>query len=275
MSGTLYIVSTPIGNLKDITLRALDILKNSDYILAESSARTSKLLHEYNIEKKIITFNKDNEKKKSNSIKKDLNQGGKISLVTDAGTPSVSDPGFELVRKMNSKYDVIPIPGPSSLTCAISVSEIPMNNFIFVGFLPKKMNEKKRKIQELAKSAMPIVIFENKHRLKSLIQLISEILGESVQIGIMRELTKLNESITFSPAKKALRAIEAKNPQGEIVLIVEAIKKENSLSDTSKKNIRILLKKFSPKEVVDIIRVYTNLDKRELYKYVLMIRQEL
>ena len=135
--------------------------------------------------------------------------------------------------------------------------------------------KKKRKIQELAKSAMPIVIFENKHRLKSLIQLISEILGESVQIGIMRELTKLNESITFSPAKKALRAIEAKNPQGEIVLIVEAIKKENSLSDTSKKNIRILLKKFSPKEVVDIIRVYTNLDKRELYKYVLMIRQEL
>ncbi len=275
MLGTLYIVSTPIGNLKDITLRALDILKNSDYILAESSARTSKLLHEYNIEKKIVTFNKDNEKKKISSIKRDLESGKFISLVTDAGTPLISDPGYELIRNASDKYKIIPIPGPSSLTCAISVSKIPMNNFAFVGFLPKKINERKHKIEELANINLPIVIFESKHRITSLIKLICEILGDSTQIGIMRELTKIHESIVFDTAKQALRTISDRNLQGEIVLIVQTSKKESTHYDLNEKNIRKLLNKFSPKEVVDILRDYTNLDKRELYKYVLMIRQQL
>ena len=124
MSGKLYIVSTPIGNLEDITLRALVVLRNTDYILAESSVRTSKLLNKYDIKNKIITFNKDNEKKKSELIIGDLIKGRKISLVTDAGTPLVSDPGYELIKKITSKFSVIPIPGPSSLTCALSVSMI-------------------------------------------------------------------------------------------------------------------------------------------------------
>ena len=146
MSGKLYIISTPIGNLGDITLRALDTLRNSDYILAESSERTSKLLNKYNIKNKIITFNKDNEKRKFESILSDLNKGYKISLVTDAGTPLISDPGYELIKRTSLKCSVIPIPGPSSLTCALSISTIPMNNFIFLGFLPKKNNERIKNI---------------------------------------------------------------------------------------------------------------------------------
>ena len=137
MSGKLYIISTPIGNLEDITLRALSVLRNTDYILAESSVRTSKLLNKYDIKNKIITFNKDNEKKKSELIIADLIKGHKISLVTDAGTPLVSDPGYELIKKITSKFSVIPIPGPSSLTCALSVAMIPINNFIFLGMYVK------------------------------------------------------------------------------------------------------------------------------------------
>ena len=150
-----------------------------------------------------------------------------------------------------------------------------MNNFAFVGFLPKKINERKHKIEELANINLPIVIFESKHRITSLIKLICEILGDSTQIGIMRELTKIHESIVFDTAKQALRTISDRNLQGEIVLIVQTSKKESTHYDINEKNIRKLLNKFSPKEVVDILRDYTNLDKRELYKYVLMIRQQL
>ena len=275
MSGKLYIISTPIGNLGDITLRALDTLRNSDYILAESSERTSKLLNKYNIKNKIITFNKDNEKRKFESILSDLNKGYKISLVTDAGTPLISDPGYELIKRTSSKCSVIPIPGPSSLTCALSISTIPMNNFIFLGFLPKKNNERIKKIKSASESGCPIVIFESKHRIKALLKNIIEIIGEDTLITVFRELTKLHESVSTLKANKLLTEISKKPLSGEITLIVDKAPKPTELIENYGEKVKKLLKRYNVSEIVSIIKLFTNYKKKEIYNFVLKIRQKL
>ena len=274
MSGKLYIISTPIGNLEDITLRALAVLRNTDYILAESSVRTSKLLNKYDIKNKIITFNKDNEKKKSELIIADLIKGRKISLVTDAGTPLVSDPGYELIKKITSKFSVIPIPGPSSLTCALSVSMIPINNFIFLGFLSKKNSERVDKIKTASNINMPMVIYESKHRIKSLVKNIIDIMGNNTSIMILRELTKLHESVKIFTAQDLLTELEQKPLSGEITLIVDKSCKTADPMENHRKGIETLLKKHSVSEVVNIIRLFTEYKKKELYQFVLKVRQE-
>ena len=274
MLGKLYIVSTPIGNLDDITIRALETIKKSDYILAESSVRTSKLLSHYKIKKKIITFNKDNEKRKCNSIISDLDKGRIISLVTDAGTPSISDPGYELIAKINPKYSAIPIPGPSSLTCALSVSTIPINNFIFFGFLPKKSNERIKKIKEINKINLPAVIYESKHRIKSLLNDIADIIGKDTLVIVFRELTKIHESIKSYKVEQLLSELEKKPLLGEITLIVNKCSKNPDSIESYKDRVKSLLKDHNPSEVVSILRLFTEYKKKELYKFVLNVRQE-
>ena len=143
MYGNLYLVSTPIGNLDDLTYRAVKILGSVDIILAESTERAYKLLSHYRIDTKVISFNKDNEKRKIENAIDYLKDSKNVALISDAGTPSISDPGFYLLSNLDEEVKVIPIPGASSLTCALSVSRIPVNGFTFLGFLPKKENERK------------------------------------------------------------------------------------------------------------------------------------
>ena len=138
MCGNLYLVSTPIGNLEDLTFRAVKILSSVDIVLAESVERTKKLLSHYDIDVRVISYNKDNEKRKIKNAVAYLKESKNIALVSDAGTPCVSDPGFYLLSNLDEQIKIIPIPGVSSITCALSVSKIPMNGFIFLGFLPKK-----------------------------------------------------------------------------------------------------------------------------------------
>jgi len=274
MKGSLYIVATPIGNLKDITIRALEILKKSDYILAESSVRTSKLLNEYNIDKQIITFNKDNEKRKKNSIIKYLCEGLVISLVSDAGTPSISDPGFELIKNNKNRFNIIPIPGPSSLTSALSVSEIPINNFVFLGFLSKKQGELKQQIISLKNTGKPGIIFESKHRVVKVLTEIINIMGGDIKIGIFREITKLHEEIFFDSADKILSSLQNNAISGEITLIIgPSVKVDKNLNELREK-ILILLPNYTQKEIVDILTLFTDINKKDLYKYVLSVRQE-
>ena len=273
MSGILYIVATPIGNLNDITIRAIEVLKQSDYILAESSARTSKLLREYDIKKKIVTFNKDNEKRKRSSILRDLSSGSVLALVSDAGTPSISDPGFELVKSFNEDYRIIPIPGASSLTCALSISKIPINNFIFLGFLPKKISERKSQLIKVKNASLPAVVFESKHRLNSVLAEILHIFGPDTDIGIMRELTKIHEDIFFNKIEEIMKKLEKETLNGEITMIIN-LKQEKPLElDSFKNKIIELSKRYSTKEVVNIIKLFSDVDRKELYKYVLKIRQ--
>ena len=274
MLGTLYIVATPIGNLQDMTFRAIEVLKNSDYILAESSARTSKLLNEFNIKKRIITFNKDNEKRKRNSIIQDLSEGMSICLVSDAGTPAVSDPGFELVKYIGLSFKVVPIPGASSLTAALSVSKIPINNFIFLGFLSKKSSERKMQLLKIKQSSMPGVIFESKHRVVSVLMDIADVLGGDTNIGIMRELTKIHEEIFFGTASELIARFLDNQLTGEITMIIGTSSTKQLSMETMEKEILELSKKYSASEVVNIVRLFNDVNKKELYKYVLNIRQE-
>ena len=274
MSGTLYIVSTPIGNLKDITLRGLEVLKLSKYILAESSVRSSKLLNEYKIDKKIITFNKDNEKKKINFITKDLSEGANICLISDAGTPSVSDPGFELIRSIESSINIVPIPGPSSLTAALSISQIPINKFVFLGFLSKKQKEREGQLLRIRDMLLPAVVFESKHRLISLLKSIVDILGPDTKVSIMKELTKLHEETFYDSASSLLEIFNEKPLNGEITMIIGIPQYENIVMSKLDNKILELSKKYSASEIVNIIRLFNDVNKKDLYKYVLKIRQD-
>ena len=274
MSGKLFIVATPIGNLGDFTYRAIEIIKACDYVLVESSERTSKLFNKYNIKKKIVTFNKDNENIKLKPIVDDLKAGKHIALVSDAGTPSISDPGFALLRHQDKNFSVSPIPGPSSLTSALSVSPIPVNTFSFLGFLPKKTGDLEKKLNYIKNLDMPAIIFENKNRLNTLLHKINKICGKDTLICIFRELTKLNEEIIFGPVSMLIENSENIRYSGEFTIIISASNEESiELSKLSSKVLK-LSKSYTTKEIVDILHLFCDQPKKELYNFVLSVRQK-
>jgi len=276
MHGNLYIVSTPIGNLDDITIRALNILRDVDFIFAESIERTKTLLAHFNIKKKVFSYNKDNEIRKVSTIISHLDKSSNIALVTDAGTPSISDPGYHLLSKLRPDIKIIPIPGASSLSCALSVSKIPMNTFIFTGFLPKKDNDRRKKLSELSMLSTPVCLFESKHRLIQLLEDIHNIYGGDTQVGIFRELTKVYETIMHDSVSNMIKHFNDIPPKGEFVLIVSS----KSISKTSKKDYFIVIeqlikKKFTNKDIVEIINIISSDSKKEIYKNVLSIRHSI
>ena len=274
MYGNLYLVSTPIGNLDDLTIRAKNVLTEVDVIFAESVERTKKLLSHYSIETKVLSYNKDNEKRKISSVLKYLNESKNIALVTDAGTPAISDPGFYLLSQINESTKVIPVPGVSSLTCALSVSKIPINSFIFLGFLPKKGSERKKKLAEASDAKLTICLFESKHRLIELLKDISTIYGESTKVGIFRELTKIYETVTHKSVSQHIMDFEKNQPKGEFVIIVSP-KQRVSLDNNYQRVIEeLIIKNFSNKDIVDLIKLISTDSKKEIYKNVLSIRQD-
>ena len=276
MNGDLYIVSTPIGNLEDITIRAINVLKKVDIIFAESIERTNTLLSHYQISNKVLSYNKDNEKRKVKKISEYLEKSYNIALVTDAGTPSISDPGFYLLSNLKTDIRVIPIPGASSLSCAISLSRIPVNSFMFIGFPPKKISDRRKKLAETSNLNSPICLFESKHRLISLLKDILKIYGQDTQIGVFRELTKVYESIIHDSVINLIRYFEINKPKGEFVLIISP----KGTSDNQKLDYldiveKLILKKFTNKDIVEIINLFSGESKKEIYKNVLTIRHNM
>jgi len=276
MSGDLYIVSTPIGNLEDITIRAINVLKEVDIIFAESIERTNTLLSHYQISNKVLSYNKDNEKRKIKEISEFLEKSYNIALVTDAGTPSISDPGFYLLSNLKTDIRVIPIPGASSLSCAISLSRIPINSFMFIGFPPKKISDRRKKLAETSNLNSPICLFESKHRLISLLKDILKIYGQDTQIGVFRELTKVYESIIHDSVINLIKYFEINKPKGEFVLIISP----KDTSDNQKIDYldiveKLILKKFTNKDIVEIINLFSGESKKEIYKNVLTIRHNM
>ena len=273
MYGNLYLVSTPIGNLEDVTFRAVKVLSSVDIILAESVERTKKLLSHYDIDAKVISFNKDNEKRKIKNAVACLKESKNIALVSDAGSPCVSDPGFYLLSNLDEEIKIIPIPGASSITCALSVSKIPMNGFTFLGFLPKKENDRKNKLLQAYSTELPLCIFESKHRLLDLFKEISSIFGEDTLVGLFREMTKIYETITHKSVSEHISDLEKNTPKGEFVIIVAP----NRHVEIEKPYIsiikRLILKNFSNKDIVDLIKSVSSDSKKEIYKIVLSIRQ--
>tara|TARA_Y100000389_G_scaffold166182_1_gene170772 strand:- start:3166 stop:3996 length:831 start_codon:yes stop_codon:yes gene_type:complete len=276
MNGNLYIVSTPIGNLEDITIRAINVLKDVDIIFAESVERTKKLLDHYEIKKKVMSYNKDNEKRKANVISSYLESSNNIALVTDAGTPAISDPGYYLLAKLNSDVRVIPIPGASSLSCALSSTKIPTNSFMFLGFLPKKDTDRRKKLNETSLLDTPICLFESKHRLISLLKDVCKIYGQDTKIGVFRELTKIYETIIHDSVINLIDYFETNPPKGEFVVIISAKEDLGSLKkDYSSAIEHLISKKLTNKDIVEIIKLFSSDSKKEIYKIVLSIRHDM
>lgn len=219
MKGKLFVVATPIGNLKDITLRAIETLKEVDVILCEDTKRSLKLLNHYGIKKKLISYFKGKEAQKIKIVEDILNQGKNIALISDSGTPCIQDPGFVLIKNLREKgYEVIPVPGVSSLTSAISVSGIYSHHFLFLGFLPKRNSKRKRVLKNAQKTGVTCIIFLSPHEKEKVLPEIFEIFGDK-RVYIGRELTKVFEEHFFGNLKDALEWI--KDKKGEFVLIIE------------------------------------------------------
>jgi 16S rRNA (cytidine1402-2'-O)-methyltransferase len=223
--GTLYVVATPLGNLKDITLRALEVLKGSDLIAAEDTRRTQKLLSAYDLHCPLISFNENNKYRKIPYLIERLNQGQQISLVTDGGTPGISDPGRELVQETHqARIGVVPIPGPSALICALSASGLPGDSFIFLGFLPRRKSRRKRILQEMKEQKRTVIFYEAPHRIIDLLEEIQAVLGERT-ITLTRELTKIHEEIISGPVNELLRQLTDREPKGEYTLLLPPAEK--------------------------------------------------
>ncbi len=220
----LYIVPTPIGNLSDITFRAIEILKHSDIIFAEDTRTSKKLLNHYSINTRLESFHKHNEHNKLNGILKKLQSKDKIAVISDAGTPGISDPGFLLIREsIASGYQVFCLPGPTALIPAIIQSGFPSDRFVFEGFLPLKRGRKKR-LDELAKESRTIIIYESPYRvLKSLKQFIN-FFGPNRKLSVVRELTKKFETQFRGTITQAIEFYNKNKPKGEFVICISSSK---------------------------------------------------
>ena len=262
----LYIVPTPIGNLEDITIRSLNILKNSNLILCEDTRRTSILLNHYSIKKKLVSFNKDNENRKTDKIL-ELLETNIISLVSDAGTPTVSDPGSKLVRKLIEEgIEVIPLPGASSITTAFSASGLD-GDFIFAGFLPKNENDLKKNLLKLNEIKKNIIIFESPKRITKFLEISRKIFTDSNLI-IFKELTKINEKIILLKPDDTLPDI--KFNKGEFVIIIEN-KESKQINNIYNDEIivnklkELLDLKFTGKDSIRITSNYLGVNQKKIY----------
>ena len=273
LSKHLYIVSTPIGNLDDITFRALDVLKNSDIILCEDTRRSIKLLNHYKIKKKLISYHKFNEKKQLTKIIEYFNEGKILSLVSDAGTPLLSDPGRLLVNHcLANRIPVTPIPGVSSITSAISISGF-KDQFLFYGFLPKTQNELEKVMSSLSKSKYTQVFFIPSKKINFYIKNFKKHFSGR-KIVIAKEITKIHETFIRKDIDD-LKLIE-NNLKGEMTIVIsESIKKaKNYDKEIIVNKAKKYLKKYSLKDTVNLILETEKINKKIIYKLCLKIKNE-
>ncbi|TYI21010.1 hypothetical protein ES332_A06G007900v1 [Gossypium tomentosum] len=218
----LYLVGTPIGNLEDITLRALRVLKSADVILSEDTRHSGKLLHYYNIKTPLLSYHKYNESQREHTVLKRLKQGEIVALISDAGMPGISDPGTELAKIcVDENIPVIPIPGPSAFLTALSASGLSTDEFTFVGFLPKHAGSRKERLVASASETTTQIFYVPPHKLGQFLEESSLIFGDSRQCVIARELTKIHEEFWRGTLGTAKEAFSTRQPKGEITLLIE------------------------------------------------------
>ncbi len=273
MIGKLYIVATPIGNLEDITLRALRVLKEVDLIAAEDTRQTLKLLNHYEINKPLISYHRHNEETKSEILIEKLRNGENIALVSDAGTPGICDPGEEVIKKaIEDNIEVIPIPGACAMINALIVSGISTKEFEFLGFLPLNKKLRRQKLKEIENSSKTIIIYEAPHKMKTTLGDLKEILKDR-KIVLARELTKIHEEFIRKSIDELLSEIDT--IKGEMILIIEGNKidteefknfDEISLEDHYKLYEE---KGLNKKEIIKQIAKDRNINKNEIYMYFL------
>lgn len=262
--GTLYIVPTPIGNKDDITLRAIEILKKVDFICAEDTRTSSILLNMFNISKPLKACHIFNESKIKNKIVKELEIGKNVALISDQGTPLLSDPGYELVCEViKNDLNVISLPGPSALLPALNMSGIEANKFLFYGFLNSKTSVAKKELESLKNIEFTLVFYEAPHRLQSTLKLMQEIFGNR-KISVSREISKLHEEIFRGTVEDAIEFY--KDPKGEIVIVVEKCKKESiDINDILEEVKNETKKGLSNKDAVKLVSKKYGVSKNLLY----------
>ena len=221
-TGCLYLVATPIGNLEDITLRAIRILKEADVIACEDTRHTQKLLHHYEIRKEMVSYHEHNELTRSPELVIELEQGAKIALVSDAGTPGISDPGHRLVTLcLRHHIPVVPIPGPSALVAALAASGLPTDEFLFVGFLPPRSGARRKALDALKAESRTLIFYEAPHRVVETLADAVDILGPRPAV-LAREVTKIHEEFLRHSLPELLEAARKRAPRGEITLLIGA-----------------------------------------------------
>ena len=267
--GKLFIVATPIGNLEDITLRALNVLKNVDLIAAEDTRHTLKLLNHFEISKPLISNHRHNEDGKSNILIEKLKEGLDIALVSDAGTPGICDPGEAIIKKcIEEQIEVIPIPGACAMINALIASGIDTKEFIFLGFLPLNKKTRKEKLEEIKLSNKTIILYEAPHKLISTLKDLKEIL-ENRQVVLARELTKIHEEFIRGNIEEIIKLAE--NLKGEMVLIIEKsnkIENKNNFENLSlEEHYKIYENQgLEKKEIIKKIAKDRGLNKNEIYQ---------
>ena len=280
-TGILYICGTPIGNLEDITLRALKILKEVNLIAAEDTRHTKKLLNHYQINTKVTSYYEYNKFKKAPYLVEILKNGQDIALVSDAGMPGISDPGYVLINlALKNNIRIIPIPGVSALITALVVSGLPTDKFVFEGFLPRKIKERKRYFKSIENEERTIIFYETPHRLKRALKDMLDVWGDR-KIVIARELTKMYEEIIRGKLSHVLSEIDSKEIKGEIALVVQGgiKKKENDSIDFLIKEciIEKYLNKlknqgYSNRDIIKIAQEKLNIPKNLIYKKLLEMK---
>jgi len=272
--GTLYVVATPIGNLEDITLRALRTLKEVDLIAAEDTRHTRKLLTHFGISTPLLSYYKEKEQERTAVIINKLQEGQNVALVSDAGTPGISDPGSILVQNaVAENIRIEPIPGPSSLTAALSVAGIHDNTFVFIGFGPSRKKQRQDLLLSLSQEKKHMVFFEAPHRLQSFLQDCFTILGDRKLLWC-RELTKMHEELTRDNIGSILSSLEDKKTKGESVLIISGAEDEPEISETKIKELLMAYEKsgkLSLKDAVQMITKAHNLSRSVVYRLALKI----
>ncbi|VAW88448.1 16S rRNA (cytidine(1402)-2'-O)-methyltransferase [hydrothermal vent metagenome] len=279
-TGTLYVVATPIGNMGDITSRAIDVLKNVDCIAAEDTRRTLPLLRNFGIQTRCVACHDHNEKNAAKGLIKLLLEGKNIALVSDAGTPLISDPGFILVREAISleNVDVVPVPGPCAAIAALSAAGMPTRKFVFEGFLPAKQAERKRHLITLEKEQRTLVFYESSHRILALFDDLLEQFGAQRHVALAKEITKLHETFKVGELQQVAAWLneEEVRRKGEFVVIVEGVSKDSTESDRveARRVLAALLTELSVKKASKVAAQIVNINKNELYQMALELVAE-
>jgi len=276
--GVLYVVATPIGNREDITLRALNILRDVDLIAAEDTRKTGNLLAHYQIKNRLISFYEHNEKKRTPEIIGKLLDGISIALVSNAGTPSISDPGYRLIEAaIANKITVSPIPGVSAATAAMSVSALPTDSFVFIGFLPRKKAKRQQFLNELAVEPRPVIFYESPKRILTLLEEIISCMGDRPAV-LAREMTKLHEEFIRGSVSEILKTLKLRAEiKGECTLLIAGFEgKEELNSEIITTEIKAALDKHQEglSEITKSIAQKYGLSKNKVYAMALKVKSQ-
>jgi len=276
--GTLYVVATPIGNLEDITYRAVRVLREADVIACEDTRHTAKLLAHYGIEKPTVSYHEHNEAARAEELVEKLEQGTNVAQVSDAGMPGISDPGYRVIRlAIERGIQVVPVPGPAAAIAALAASGLPTDSFQFLGFLPARSGERRTTLESLRDAQQTTVVYEAPHRVVEAMRDIVEILGAERQVVVARELTKIHEEFLRGSAAGVLEQLQRREVKGEITLVIG---KSAGPARNSKKNVAERLQEIMREQKLDenaalkVLAKEQGISKSEAYRELQRVRRK-